>query len=103
MATYLELFDLGTNADNNDLLNRTIVAVTKKAQTPLDGATPTTNEVTWAAGVLSSPRSKAQELLYYILAANSASSTAQILAATDATLQTNIDSAADALIAGGVV
>ena len=101
MATYTELFEL--RRGNNDLRNRTAVAATIKAEALLTQATPTANEVTWAAKALSDPLALADDLLNYLLAANAAASTVAILAATDATLQTHVNTAADALIAGGVV
>ncbi len=99
MATYNEIFDL---KNNNDLQHRIQVAVTKKAQTLLDKTTPTTNEVVWSGNALSGPEGMGQKILFYVLAKNSASSVAAITAASDATIQSNVDAAVDALIAGGV-
>jgi len=100
MATYQDLYNLSTDRDLND---RVTFACVKKAQTLLDGATPTADEVTWAAAAIASPKSKGQEILRYVLGANSASTVAQIQGATDAAIQTNVDAAVDALIAGGAV
>lgn len=99
MATYSELYDLFSNSD---LVNKTAVAVIKKAQAILDEASPTVAEVDWAKEALLNPYGKGEELLRYVLASNSASTVAQILAATDATIQTNVDTAVDKINTGGV-
>ena len=98
MATYLELYALRADSDLQD---KTAVAVAKKAQTLLDGATPTAAEVAWALEAIQSPKEKANSMLYYVLAANSTLTVAQIQSATDSALQSNVDAAADAIIAGG--
>lgn len=98
MATYQELFDLRSNSD---LRNKVAVACVKKAQALLDG-TPTTDQVAWASSTLASPIAQADKIFAYVLAANSAATVAQITSATDAAIQTNVDTAADALITGGI-
>jgi hypothetical protein len=100
MATYVELFDLRAN---DGLRNKIAVASIKKAQTLLDLALPTTNQVKWASGAIDNPMDKARQLINYVLAANSASTVSQITSASDATIQTNVNTAVDALIAGGIV
>jgi len=98
MATYLELHAL--RADSN-LQDKVSVAVVKKAQALLDGGTPTAAQIAWAKEAIDSPKAKADALLNYVLAANSGASVAAIMGATDATIQGNVDDAADALIDGG--
>ena len=97
MATYTELFDL---KNNNDLLNKMFVAVVKKAQLLLDGATPTATEVAWASETLNNPRAVSEKIYMYVLAANSAASVATITGASDATIQSSVNTAVDAIIAG---
>jgi hypothetical protein len=94
MATYLELEIL---LDDTDLRKRTCIAVIKAAQAKLDG-TPTTNESKWAAALLEDPTSQNLKALSYVLAKNSDSSVATIQAASDATLQSNIDGIVDELV-----
>ena len=101
MATYAELYSLGV-ADS-PLLNRIAVGAAKKAQALLVGATPTAAEVAWAVATLEAPVSRARPLLYFALAANSSLTVSQIQNASDAALQANIDTAANAWIAGGVL
>ena len=101
MATYAELFDLKSSAFV--LRNKVIVAVTVKAQTILDLATPTDNQVAWAANAISDPVRFADKIMLYVLAANKSATTSQISGASDSTVQTNVDAAVDKMIAGGVV
>lgn len=100
MASYQELYDLRSNTDFS---NKIAVAVVVKAQALISGGTPTTDELTWASKALSNPHTKAQELWGYVVAANKNATIQQIIDATDTAIQTNVDEAADALIAGGIV
>lgn len=99
MATYQELFDLRSN---DALRNKVSVAVVVKAQSLLDGATPSAAEVAWANAAISNPVEKANVLLNYVLAANKSANVAAITGASDSAIQTNVDAAVDALIVGGV-
>ena len=99
MATYTELYGLASDAD---LRNKIATAVVVKAQAYIDGGTPTTDELTWANNALAGPNQAAQKVLYYVLAANKGLTTAQILAATDSAIQTNVDTGVDALVGGGI-
>ena len=98
MATYAELFELRSNSP---LRNRVAVAIIIKAQSLIDGATPTAAQIAWANAALQGPVDKAGEILNYVLAANKDASESQILDASDSAIQTNVDTAVDALIAGG--
>lgn len=99
MATYLELHALRSNSD---LIEKITVAVGKKAQGLLDGVGATSKQVAWANEAIANPKAKADALINYVLAKNSAATPAQITGATDATIQSNVDAAVDVLIAGGV-
>ena len=99
MSTYTELYDLRSNSA---LRNKVAVAVVKKAQSLLDSATPTADEVAWSSNAISNPNQQAEKILNYVLAANSAASVAAITGASDAAIQTNVDAAVTALIAGGI-
>jgi hypothetical protein len=98
VATYQELFDLRSNSG---LRNKVAVACVKKAQALLD-ATPTADQVAWASSTLANPIAQADKIFAYVLAANSSFTVAQIQGAADTAIQTNVDAAADALIAGGI-
>ncbi len=99
MASYIDLFDLRSNSV---LINRIAVAVTIKAQTYIDGATPTTDELVWASRVLVAPRPEAQKLLHYLVAVDNTATIAQITGASDSAIQTRVDAGADALVTGGI-
>jgi len=99
MATYTDLFELRSNSV---LINRIAVAVTIKAQTYIDGATPTSDELAWASRVLVAPRPEAEKLLHYLVAADNTATIAQITGASDTAIQTRVDDAVDALVAGGI-
>ena len=100
MATY---FELKTLRDDSDLQDRVSVAIVKKGQALLAGVTPSAAQVTWAIDAINAPEGKMPGMLNYVLGANSSNTVAQIQAASDATLQTNVDAAADAIIVGGGV
>ena len=99
MASYTDLFGLRSDSV---LINRIAVAVTIKAQVYVDGATPTADELTWASRVLNTPRPEAEKLLHYLVAKNNTATIAQITGSSDATLQTAVDGAVDALVSGGI-
>jgi len=100
MATYTEIFNLQTDSG---LRNKIAVAVMVKAQAVIDSASPTIEQITWAAEALQNPTAKASILLNYVLAANKAATITQILAASDEDIQTKINAAVDVIISGGAV
>ena len=100
MATYDDLFSLYYNSG---LRNRVIVAIAKKAQTLLAAPVPTSAQLNWAKNALENTDSVATALYKYVLAANSAFPVVQITGASDAAIQSNIDTAADKFIAGGLL
>lgn len=100
MASYLEIHLLRSNSD---LQEKLAVAAVKKAQSLLDGPTPTADEVSWASSAIQSPSSKSGALLNYVLAKNSDLTVAQIVGASDSAIQSQVNDAVDALIAGGAV
>lgn len=100
MATYTEIFNLKSDSQ---LRNKIAVAVAKKAQVLIDLASPTANQIAWANVAINNPLTMADKIMNYVLAANSAATAAQIAAASDADIQTNVSAAVDKLIAGGIV
>ena len=98
MADYPQLFEL---RGDSPLRNRVTVAIVVKAQALIDGGAPTAAEIAWADAALKNPSGKATEILGYVLAANKGATVANIQGASDTAIQTNIDAAVDALIAGG--
>lgn len=94
MATYDELRQL---FDSSDLLNKIEVAIVIAANGLLSGS-PTAASKAWVVKVFSSPRSEAKKALMSVLAANSAATSAQILGASDAAIQTKVDEVVPILV-----
>lgn len=101
MATYIELYD--EYQSDAALRNKVAVACVVKAQALIDLASPTANQISWAGNCLDNPARTAAKLLPYVLAANSSATLAQIKAASDATIQTNVNACVDKLISGGIL
>ena len=95
MATYSELAALV--ADNQALRAKVLVAVIIKAEDILGEVTPTADRLAWASSALASPSAVTDELYHYVLAANSGATVTNILGATDAAIQANVDTAVNAL------
>lgn len=98
MATYQELFSI---IDNRDLLNKLRVAVLVSAD-KIRSENPTTpnhaNRLAWAKDfALADPAQEARKAYRALLGANNASALSVIEAATDATIQTNVDNIVDVL------
>jgi hypothetical protein len=97
MATYAEIL----SAAENDALNQKCrVAVIIAADVIRAEGTGTTNHaarLAWAAKALKDPVTEGRRALWCALAQNSAATLAQIVAATDATIQTAVNAAIDLL------
>jgi len=91
MATYLEVRDL---FKDSDLQAKAEVAVIKAANGLADNA----NNNAWVADAYSNPKGESLKALMGVLASNSALTVEQIQSASDAALQTAVDSAVDTLI-----
>ena len=102
MATYLELATIQDQAGYGDLQRRIRTAVVIKAVSLLDLATPTAAQVSWAAGALANPSAAAEQVVWYVLGANSSAAVTAILSAGDNAVQSNVNAAADAIISGSV-
>ena len=98
MVTYEELYDLNASTP---LKNRIAIAVTVKAQTLFDLATPTAAQVNWAKAAIANPHVIAEDFLKYLLAKNKSLTVAQINAVTDTGIQTAVDALVDKIISGG--
>jgi len=95
MATYVELAGLFTN---NDLQLKIEVAITIAAEavrSEVDTTTNHANRLLWAKDAFRDPRGMRDQMLKAMLAQNKTASTATILAATDATIQTAVEAAID--------
>ena len=94
MAT---LAELQTLAHNNDLRGKIERAITIKALVITKEATPSIDRLEWAEDALSTPETQIVLMLNYVLAENANATVVQIIGATDTSIQTNVDTAIDAL------
>lgn len=90
MAAYTELYELRTHVD---LKHRVSTALAVKAAAILALATPTAKQLTWALDAITSPPEEAY--LNFLLAKFKDLTQAQLLAASDASIQTEINAAVD--------
>lgn len=97
MATYQELVDLSSSTDWGVLVNRVAVACAVKAHAVAQEATPSAAAQTWAREALQDPRSKADTLIFYLVAANKDLTVSQLTGASDTALQNAVDDAVDSL------
>jgi hypothetical protein len=97
MATYTELYAL--TGDQDALLHKVIVAIIVKANALSELPSPTLAQKDFARLAYTSPHTVGREVLYAVLAKNRAATVAQILAATDLAIQTNVDAVIDSIFA----
>lgn len=100
MATYTEIFNLGSNSE---LRNRVTVACLIAAQAVMVELATTTNHANrllWAKDVFSDPQGMGQKMLMAALAANAGLTVAQITAATDAALLATVQGAINLFATG---
>lgn len=97
MAT---LAEQRTAAEDSNLRIKVQQAMIVSAQKVIDEAVATTNHANrllWAKRVIPPVDSETMKVLMYIIAKNNGLTLAQILAVTDAQVQTAVDGAVDAL------
>ena len=97
MATYNELFDLKNDAGWNNFLAKVVVSCTVKAEVIIGSVTPGANAIEWAKSTLANPQTAANSIVNFVIAANKGATTAQILSAGDAAVQSNVSTAVDVL------
>ena len=98
MASYVELHTL---AGNSTLRNRIAVACVIAAntiRTEDPGVAKHAERMVWAKAVYASPVTEASRVLWSVLAQNAGSTSAQIEAATDASVQTAVENAIAAFL-----
>lgn len=102
MATYIELQQLASSPSIGDLRARVTQATIQKAfAIGQSQQSPVTAAKQWADSALANPQAMQTEMLNYVIAANSAKTTAQIAALTDAEVQANVNDAVDKLLIVG--
>ena len=103
MATYQELFDLRRN---QVLLDKITVAVTVAAETIYaepGGTSNHANRIIWAREASINPRGMAGVFMSAVLAANKAATVTNIIGASDAAIQTNVEDVIDNFADGNPV
>ncbi|MFS2027071.1 hypothetical protein [Massilia sp. CT11-137] len=95
MATYVELL----NASANDMLRQKVrvacVIAAEKVRTEATGTTNHAARMAWAKAVYANPEAEGNRMVWAVLAQNAGVTLAQIIGATDATVQTAVDAAVD--------
>ena len=97
MATYTELSTIREDPLWNDLLAKIVVATSIKAAEIIDTVTPAPTLLEWAKGAIAKPSNAANDIAFYVVAANQVATIAQIVGADDTAIQTNVDVAIDAI------
>lgn len=98
MATYNELHALRGSSTANSLIEKIAVAITVKANAISKLATPTDKQKEFAIQALANPNNYMDIVFNYILAEYKALTTAQIISAVDASVQTAVDNTVDTLL-----
>jgi hypothetical protein len=95
MATYSELL----NASSSDTLRQKVrvacVIAAEKVRTEATSVTNHTARMAWAKSVYANPEAEGNRMVWAVLAQNAGATFAQIIGATDATVQTAVDTAVD--------
>jgi hypothetical protein len=97
MATYLELHDLVSSPTIGDLRKRLRVAMTIKANAVAAASSPTSQAREWARAALRDPQQFEEAVLRYVVAANASATVSGIASASDAQVQTAVNTAVDTL------
>lgn len=98
MATLEELAGLSGTDSYEALVQKITAAVSIKAVAIAALPTPTAEQTAWARNALAAPRATANEVVNFVIASNAGATTVQILEATDADIQSNVNSAVDNLL-----
>lgn len=99
MATYAEIATINSDAAWQAFADKAMVAAIIKAHAVINATTPPITRLEWARSALANPRTAANDIVFYAIAANSGATIAQILSASDAAIQSAIDTAVDAIYA----
>lgn len=98
MATLAELADFVQTPDYQALIKKIRTAIVIKAVAIGNLAVPTPAQIDFAKSALRDPSSESQIVSNYVIAANSTATIAQIVAATDSLIQTNVNNAVDKIL-----
>jgi len=97
MATYLELAEIKNGTGWNDFLSQVNVALQIKAASIIDEPTSVDSLTAWAKAAITNPVDTGRAIANYVVAANASATLLQIYGASEATIQTNVNTEIDAL------
>ncbi len=98
MATYNDLHTLRGSSTANPLKEKIAVAIAIKANAISKLTTPTAKQKEFSIQALSNPNTYMDIVFNYILAEYNALTTAQIISAVDASVQTAVNNTVDTLL-----
>lgn len=98
MASLLELSDFAASSDYQTLNKKIVTAIAKKAVSIGNLTTPTTAQIEWCKAALAAPGLEARTIINYVLAANASATIAQIVGASDAAIETQVNAAIDKIL-----
>jgi endonuclease/exonuclease/phosphatase family metal-dependent hydrolase len=101
MATYNQLAAIENDANWSSFSEKVRIACIIKAATIMGDVNATSGQKAWAIACVKDARATMQNIRAMIVAANQAATVAQITGATDAAIQTNVNTAADFFAANG--
>jgi hypothetical protein len=100
MATYAELLSASINPGLRDKIRVAVVIAAEVARTELATTTNHVNRLLWSKAAYANPEREAERMIWAVLAQNQAVTLANILAATDAAVQTAVSAAIDVFANG---
>lgn len=98
MATYEELYTLSSDSTLIAKVTTAIAVAAETIRTEEDTVTNHAARVQWAIRALYNPDGEARKIMWALMAQNKTASTATILAASDAAIQTAVDNAVSLFI-----
>lgn len=100
MATYQELYDLRTNATLKNKITSACAVAAEAIRTESGGTANHANRLIWAKQAITDPEGMANKIIWSLLAQNVAATSAQIQAATDASILTAVQAVIDLFATG---
>jgi hypothetical protein len=95
MATYAELLTASSNDTLRQKVRVACVIAAEKVRTEATSVANHTNRMAWAKAVYANPEAEGIRMVWAVLAQNATATFAQIVGASDATVQTAVDAAVD--------
>lgn len=93
MALYLDIFKLRNDRDFTARIEVATIVAAEEVRVEPQATANNANRVIWARKVFEDPKRESVRMMWAVLAANRNATIAQILEATDATLQVRLNAA----------